>query len=274
MLRALFREDEMRDVGDTLTGLRERAPLVHNITNLVAMDLTANLLLAVGASPVMAHAREELYEIVDAADALSINIGTLSLSWVETMASAAEYAQELGKPWVLDPVGAGATGYRSESAARLTALQPAIIRGNASEVLALADAARGLTGRGVDSGVESSEALDAAADLARRTGAVVAVTGSVDYVTDGTQFLAVANGVPMMARVTAMGCALSSLVAGCLAVCDGPLEAAAHGLAILGVAGEQAAMKAEGPGSLRWRILDALDGMEPDELRAMASIEG
>lgn len=264
----------MREPGNTLTALRERVPLVHNITNLVAMDFTANILLASGASPVMAHAREELSEVVSAADAVAINIGTLSLSWVETMVQAAQEATESGTPWVLDPVGAGATSYRSESAARLAALSPTVVRGNGSEIMALADMATGDKPRGVDSAIESVEALDAAFTLARQTRGCVAVTGSVDYVTDGVNMMAVANGVPLMERVTAMGCALSSLLAGCLAVTNRPLDAVAHGLAILGVAGEVAAGQAEGPGSLRWRLLDALYGLEPEQLNDMASIEG
>jgi hydroxyethylthiazole kinase len=263
----------MRTPGRTLTALRERGPLVHNITNLVAMDMTANLLLAAGASPLMAHAREELAEVVAAADALTVNIGTLSLSWVETMAQAAQAASDGGTPWVLDPVGAGATAYRTESAARLVALGPTAIRGNGSEIMALADAASGARPRGVDTSVESVEALDAAFQLARQSGACVAVTGAVDYVTDGVNMTAVANGVPLMGRVTAMGCALSSLVAACLAVTHRPRDAVAHALAILGVSGEIAAQESDGPGSLRWRLLDAIYDLDPDNLNAMARIQ-
>jgi len=264
----------MRTAGTTLTALRARGPLVHNITNLVAMDFTANLLLAAGVSPVMAHAREELTEIVAAADAVSINIGTLSLSWVDTMVEAAREAVDASTPWVLDPVGAGATAYRTESAARLVALGPTVIRGNGSEIMALADATAGGTTRGVDSAVESVEALDAAFQLAQQSGACVAVTGAVDYVTDGVNMTAVANGVPMMGRITAMGCALSACVAGCLAVRNRPRDAVAHALAIVGTAAEIAAERAEGPGSLRWRLLDALYGLDPEDLNARARIEG
>ena len=258
----------------TLDGLRERAPLVHCITNLVAMDTTANLLLAVGAAPVMAHAREEIDEVVAAADALNVNIGTLDPNWVESMSQAAGKAAELGAPWVLDPVGCGATTYRTETAAALTALGPSVIRANASEIMALAGAAADGQGRGVDSTIDSVEALDAAGELAQSTASVVAVTGSVDYVTDGARIVAVANGVPMMARVTAMGCALSALVAAALAVEEDPLRAGAHALAIMGVAGELASQGAEGPGSMRWRLLDALDRLDGETLEEMASIEG
>ena len=261
-------------VTGTLEALRERAPLVHCITNLVAMETSANLLLAAGASPVMAHAQEEIAEVVGAADALCINIGTLDPGWVDSMTAAAEAAGETGTPWVLDPVGCGATAYRTETAGALTARQPAAIRGNASEILALAGATDGGRGRGVDAGADSVEALDAAGALAESSGAVVAVTGSVDYVTDGRRIVAVANGVPLMARVTALGCALSALVAACIAVGEDRLSATAHALAIMGVTGEVAAQAAEGPGSLRWRLLDALDRLDADTLTQMASIEG
>ncbi|RDD63669.1 hydroxyethylthiazole kinase [Ferruginivarius sediminum] len=264
----------MADVGGTLAALREQAPLVHSITNLVGMDLSANVLLAAGASPLMAHAPEEVDEVVAAADALVVNIGTLTSEAVDVMAQAAVKAGELGMPWVLDPVGVGATVFRNDAASRLAELEPAVIRANASEVLALAGVAAGRAVRGVDTSVDSLEALDAAGELAARCGTTVAVTGSIDYVTDGRRLFAVANGVPMMARVTAMGCALSGLVAACLAVCADATEATTHALAIYGVAGECAAVDAEGPGSLRWRLLDALDSMDKDTLQRMASIDG
>ncbi|MBK5925775.1 hydroxyethylthiazole kinase, partial [Rhodobaculum claviforme] len=181
-------------VCDTLAEVRTRNPLVHSITNLVAMDLSANVLLAVGASPVMAHAREEIDEVVAAANALVINIGTLDAGWVDSMEQAAAKASELGTPWVLDPVGVGATRYRNEVAARLTAQQPTVIRGNGSEIVALANAASAGATRGVDSSIDSAEALDAARDLAQASQAIVAVTGSVDYITDGSRVIAVANG--------------------------------------------------------------------------------
>lgn len=263
----------MADVGGTLAALREQAPLVDSITNQVAMDLSANVLLAVGASPLMAHAPEEVDEVVAAADALVLNIGTLTRETVDVMAQAAVKAGELGMPWVLDPVGVGATGMRNDAAVRLAELEPTVIRANASEVLALAGMSEGRAVRGVDSAADSAEALDAADELVARFGATVAVTGTIDYVTDGSRRIAVANGVPMMARVTAMGCALSGLVGACLAVSADLTDAAAHGLAIYGVAGELAAVRAEGPGSLRWRLLDALENMDAEILSRMASIE-
>lgn len=238
----------------SLQALRAQAPLVHNITNFVAMDLAANVLLAVGAAPVMAHAREEVADMVAIAGALTVNIGTLEPAWVEAMEIAVAKARALEKPWVLDPVGAGATPYRNEVLKKLVALKPDVIRGNGSEILALRGKA---AARGVDSANASVEALDAARDLAKRTGGVVAVTGAVDYVTDGKRLAAVANGHPLMGRVTATGCALSALV-GAFCALEEPFAATLHALAIYGIAGEIAAQKADGPGSFRMHFLDCL----------------
>jgi len=259
----------------TLSALRDRVPLVHNMTNFVAMDLAANLLLAAGASPAMVHAAEEVEDFLDQADALTINIGTLSAGWVEPMASAARKAVELGLPWILDPVGVGATPFRGETAQRLAHLQPSVIRGNGSEILCLGggQASGEATTHGVDSTVESAEALDAAHDLAKATGAIVAVTGAIDYVTDGERIVAVANGHPMMTRVTALGCALTCLMGACCAVNEDYLEATAHALAILGLAGELAAAEATGPASFRVRLIDAIYNLDEATLLDGARIQ-
>ena len=255
----------------TLSAIRARSPVVHCITNLVAMDLVANVLLASGAAPAMARDAREVEDFVAGAAALTINIGTLSAQDVEPMATAARKAVELGRPWVLDPVGLSASTLRRETAERLAGLQPSVIRGNGGEILALGGGRAAL--RGMDSAIESAEALDAAHDLARNTGAVIAVTGAVDYVTDGRRMVAVANGHPMMTRVTAMGCALTGLLGACCAVTGDPLAATTHGLAIMGLAGEQAAAEAAGPGSLRVGFLDALHGMDQAALVSGARIE-
>jgi hydroxyethylthiazole kinase len=241
----------------SLQSIRQRAPLVHNITNFVSMEVVANCLLALGASPAMVHAEEEVENFVAIASALVVNIGTLSPPWVTAMARAAARAGALGRPWVLDPVGAGATPYRTRTALDLIALRPMVIRGNASEILALAGAAAGPT-KGVDSAHGSDEAVDAARQLAGSSGAVVAVTGAIDRVTDGERWLEVSNGDQRMTRVTALGCAASAVIGAFLTVERDPLEAAARGLAVFGLAGERAAAGSAGPGSLRWRIVDEL----------------
>ncbi len=249
-------ETEALAVWQTLSRLRSARPLVHCVTNAVAMDLTANLLLAAGASPVMAHAKEEVEEVASAAAALCINIGTLDGPSAEAMYLAAKAAVESGVPWLLDPVGVGATSFRREIAERLSHLQPSVIRGNASEITALSQESGG--GHGVDATIESWDALDAAQDLARKCGTVVAVTGSIDYVTNGHDMIAIANGSEMMGRVTAVGCALSALTAACLAVQEDPMRATVHALVIMGVAGEFAAERAVAPGSFRSALVDAI----------------
>ena len=255
-----------------LDALRRANPLVHNITNYVSMDVAANGLLAIGASPAMIHAREEAADFVTIASALVVNIGTLSPPWVEAMHQSAETAGALGKPWVLDPVGCGATPYRTEVAVALAERRPTAIRANASEILALAGAAKSST-RGVDSTHTSDEALEAAQFLARETGAVVAVTGAIDRITDGSRTLAVANGHPLMAKVTALGCAASAIVGAFLVVEPDSVAATASAIAVFGLAGERAAAAAAGPGSLRWRLMDELHGLDEAAVRAGARIE-
>jgi hydroxyethylthiazole kinase len=246
--------------------VRQRQPLVHNLTNYVAMDLSANVLLAAGASPAMVHAREEAAEFADLASAVVINIGTLSPHWVASMHDAARVARNRGIPWVLDPVAAGATAYRTETAAELVELEPTVIRSNASELLALAGSTG--RGRGVDSTDETADAVDAAAEIAARTHGVVAVTGAVDVVTDGHRTIRIAGGDPLMAKVTAMGCAASALVGAFTAVQDDPFVATVAALAIFGLAGERAASSSAGPGSLRWRLLDELHAIDGDDVRS------
>ncbi len=245
----------------SLQAVRREAPLVQNITNFVSMDVVANGLLAFGASPAMVHAEEEVADFAAIASALVINIGTLTPPWVASMMKAVKAMNAKNKPWVLDPVGVGATPYRTRVASELAAMEPTVIRANASEVLALAGASLGPT-KGVDSTHGSDEAIDAARGLARQLGTVVAVTGAVDQITDGEQVLQVANGHPMMTQVTALGC-LSSAVVGAFSVVEAdPLAAAAEALSVYGLAAERAAEAAEGPGSLRWRLLDCLASLD------------
>lgn len=259
-----------------LADLRAAPPLVHAITNYVAMDVTANVLLAAGAAPAMIHAREEAAEFAAIASALSVNIGTLSADWLAAMLEAAAAARAAGKPWVLDPVAVGATGFRREAGARLLALKPTVIRGNASEILALAG--RSAAGRGVDSGDETAAAEAAAIALARTTGGVVAATGATDFVTDGRRRAWIDNGAPIMTRVTALGCALSAVVAAFAAVRadgrdDDPFAATIAALSVYGVAGEQAAEGCEtAPATFRTRFIDMLAALDVDALAARARV--
>jgi hydroxyethylthiazole kinase len=260
--------------GAALRRLRATAPLVQNITNFVAMNTAANVLLAVGGSPAMVHAAEEAGEFARVADALTINIGTLSPVWLAGMLVAAEAAADAGKPWVLDPVAVGATTLRRDAAARLLALGPTLVRGNASEIIALGGTPgrEGPGGRGVDATEPVAAAELAAVDLARRQRCVVAVTGEIDFVTDGMRAAHVANGHIMMPQVTALGCALTCVCGAFLATGREPFEDTVAALAYYGLAGEHAARGADGPGSFALCFLDALAGLSADALDADARI--
>ena len=245
--------------------VREKAPLVQCITNYVSMDLAANVVNAAGASPAMVHDPREAGEFASLAGAVVANIGTPSPRWIDGMIDAVEVARDSGKPWVLDPVAVGATAYRRETVNTLLEFGPTVIRGNASEVLAIATQTAG--GRGVDSDASLAQVRDHADELAQRTGAVVAVTGAQDYVTDGSREpLVLSGGDPRMPLIIALGCSLSALVGACLASHDDAYEATAAALATMSAAGELAGAAADGPGSLRWRLLDALTGIDADAL--------
>ena len=258
--------------GTTLRLIRERKPLVHQITNYVVMNETANATLALGALPVMAHAREEVDEMVALAGALVLNIGTLSPHWVDAMLAAGKEANAKGVPVVLDPVGAGATRYRTETAKLLLSeVDVAVVRGNQGEVATLVGVAAEV--RGVESIGVAGEPAELARAAARTLGVVASVTGPVDHVSDGEQVLAVANGHELLASVTGTGC-MSSAMTGCfLAAKPGaPLEAAAEALAAFGVAAEDAARAAQGPGSFHMRLYDALASLDPATLDGRVDI--
>jgi len=258
--------------GTTLRELRARKPLVHQITNYVVMNETANATLALGALPVMAHAREEVEEMVGLASALVLNIGTLSEHWIEAMLLAGRAASGRAIPIVLDPVGAGATAYRTETARRiLDEVQVTVLRGNAGEVATLVGAKAEV--RGVESMASGLEAAELAREAGRQLGLVASVTGPVDHVSDGGRTLAVANGDPLLAAVTGTGC-ISSALTGCFlaALPEAPLEAAAEALAALGVAAEDAAAGADGPGTFHARLYDGLAALDPGTLDGRARI--
>lgn len=255
-----------------LQNLRASAPLVHNITNFVVMNFTANALLAIGASPVMAHAAEEVEDMVGIAGALVVNIGTLSPQWVEGMKLAMKKAAASGKPIILDPVGAGATPYRNRVLTELLATaSPTIIRGNASEILALAGA--NVQTRGVDSTADSSDSLDAARALSRQYGSVVSVSGAVDVIVYGERTAWVSNGVPLMTRVTGMGCTASAIAGAFAAICDDPFDAAVSGAAAMGVCGELAYRNAKLPGSFQIAFLDTLAEISPAHLAELTKVK-
>lgn len=248
---------------DALRAMRDRTPLVHCMTNYVAMNIAANATLAVGASPAMIHAPEEVGDFVPVVGALTINIGTLSASWLDAMLIAARVARDSAVPWVLDPVAHFVTPYRARAAQDLLALKPRIIRGNASEIIALGGGAN--AGKGADSGDAVSDAQVVATALAGRHGCVVAVTGPVDLVTDGTRIVSVRGGSDLMPKVTALGCALTAVTGGYAAIAD-PFDAAVAALLHFAEAGERAAATANGPGSFAVGFLDQLHAIQPGDL--------
>lgn len=262
-----------QDVWNALKKLREQAPLVHNITNFVVMEVTANALLAIGASPVMAHADEEVEEITGISQALVLNIGTLSKAWIASMHKALDAACEKKIPVVIDPVGAGASRLRTNTALDfLQKSEKALLRGNASEILALAGETGGT--KGVDSTASSGLALDAAKSLARRFHCSVCVSGEMDLVTDGKETFFIHGGSALMPRITGMGCSASALVGAFAAVCGKesstfPLIAA---MAVMAAAGSETAKKAQGPGTFLPIFFDALYKMDRKMLENGVSI--
>ena len=256
---------------ENLEKIRATKPLIHNITNFVVMNFTANVLLASGASPVMAHADNEVEEMVDHAGALVLNIGTLTDDWVDAMIKAGRRASELDTPIILDPVGAGATSLRTNAAkAILAQTWVSVVRGNASEILSLAG--QGTKTQGVDSAHAVADAAATAAVFARELGTTLAITGPTDLVTDGRRTLIVEGGHPLMPRVTGTGCAATALIGAFHAVDKNPVSAAATALAFFAVAGETAGAQAQGPGSFMTHLLDALYTLSPEEVEARCRI--
>jgi hydroxyethylthiazole kinase len=237
--------------------IRLEAPLVHNITNFVVMNNTANALLALGASPVMAHAVEEVEEMAALARAVVINIGTLSPPWIEAMLKAGQAARRKGIPLILDPVGSGATRFRTQTVLKLLEeIPPTILRGNASEIRSLIHDGPGP--KGVDSTHTSESILHEARTLSSQHRCVVVVSGVVDLVVAGDSIIRVFNGHPLMPRVTGLGCTATALTGAFAAINSSPQQAAAHAMALMGIAGEMAAEHSAGPGSLQMNFLDAL----------------
>ena len=261
----------IENICSDLKKIRESSPLVHNITNYVAMNFSANALLAIGASPVMAHASEEMEQMVGIAGALVINIGTLDQLWVDVMLKAGKAMSGLAKPIIFDPVGAGATTYRTKVSWQIIEqCKPTIIRGNGSEIMALVDAS--VTSKGVDSSHSSNIALGAAKFLAKKTGAVVVISGEIDYITDGDRVETVLNGSKMMTQVTAMGCTASSMIGAFAAVNCDPFEAATNAMAVMSIAGEVAAANSRGSGSLQLNFLDELYNLDSQTISNYAKL--
>ncbi len=252
------------------TAMGAKRPLVQNITNYVAMAVSANVLLAAGASPAMVHAEAEVEDFAQIGDTLVINIGTLSPAGVPGMVKAAKAYTKQKKPFVFDPVGVGATQLRNRVSEQLLAEKPVIIRGNASEIATLAGQAG--QGKGADSTLSSSSVVEAARTLALQSGAVIAMTGEVDYVTDGTRMVSLRGGHALMPLSTALGCSLSALVAAFAAVAA-PFEASLAALAVYKAAGKLAGERVQGPGHLPAELCDRLYALTLAELQAHCQME-
>ncbi len=257
---------------ENLQKIRETKPLIHNITNFVVMNYTANVLLAMGASPVMAHAKNEVEDMVAFAGALILNIGTLTDNWVASMILAGQKATALRKPIILDPVGAGATALRTAAAAAIIEkTKISVIRGNASEILSLGSQ-QSMT-KGVDTTDSVQDAAVTAALLANELDTVLAITGPVDLVTDGSRVFNIANGHSLMPYVTGTGCSATAVIGAFAAVDKDYLAATATALAFFGLAGEMAGKEARGPGSFMIHLLDCLYTMTPEQLEKGCRID-
>ncbi|KJD33661.1 hydroxyethylthiazole kinase [Tamlana nanhaiensis] len=245
------------EFNNILNAIRNTSPLVHNITNYVVMNNTANALLAVGASPVMAHAVEEVEDIVSISSSLVINMGTLSEKWIDAMILSAKKAKALNKPFVFDPVGVGASKFRSETAQQIiNAAVPNVIRGNASEIMALAQLTN--SAKGVDSTELSDAAVEAAQKLSKELNNTVVISGATDYIVTGDNISKVTDGSALMPKVTGMGCTATSIIGACIAVNQDYHTTATVGMEIMGQAGNLAEKSAAGPGSFQMHFLDAL----------------
>ncbi len=242
---------------ENIEAIRRESPLIHNISNYVANTVTANALLALGASPVMAHAIDEVEEMCSNSKALVINIGTLDYKWVVSMQRAGAIARAKKIPIILDPVGAGATKYRTYTALNLlNEVTPSIIRGNASEILALAG--RPIKSKGVESRHKPEEAIEAAHELSTKYGLVVSISGSTDLVIKNNKMCSIANGHPTMSKIVGFGCISAAIVGACVAVSKSHFDATIHAMAIMGITGEKAGKKTSLPGFFQMHFINAL----------------
>ncbi|MBI1801835.1 MAG: hydroxyethylthiazole kinase [Chloroflexi bacterium] len=263
--------DRLTDAAEILERVRAERPLIHHITNFVTMNDVANATLAIGATPVMAHAVEEVSEVTASARALALNLGTPSPARIEAMCASGQTANQHHIPIVFDPVGVGATQFRAESARRLLdAARVQMIRGNASEVAALVNSH--ITMRGVDANGAPRDVTASVQALAALHHSVVAATGARDFVSDGQRVIGIDNGHPWFARITGAGCMATAIVAAFAAVETDRLRATVAALTCYGIAGEIAAAHAAGIGSFKLRLMDALFALTPEQIYSMAKI--
>lgn len=260
-------------IWEDLDSIKKQAPLIHNITNYVVMEFNANVLLALGASPVMAHALEEVEAMCAIAKSLVVNIGTLSKPWIESMDKAFATANQRKIPTVLDPVGAGATHYRTNVAKHfINHWHPTVIRGNPSEILAISSSTRKTITKGVDSTLSPEAAIDSAKILSKETGSVIVISGEIDYIIHNDNTLSILNGCHLMPKIVGMGCSVSATVGSFLSINNNPLQAATHAMALFSIAGEMAAKQSQSPGSYKVHFIDALYNIKASDIKTYLKI--
>lgn len=254
-----------------LSEVRSKRPLVHHITNYVTVNDCANVTICVGAAPVMAHSVDEVADMVAMAGALVLNIGTLDEAQVDSMLRAGQHANRLGIPVILDPVGAGATRYRTNTVLRLlNDLDIAVIKGNAGEIATLAGAEGEV--KGVDSYGVKGDPVQIAKGLAKKLGTTISISGATDIITDGNHTLLVDNGHELMGKVSGTGCMASSITGAFAAVGKDRVVSTAAGLAAFGIAGENAAQHCDGPASFKMALMDELYRLKPEDLAKGAKV--
>ncbi|MEH7336340.1 hydroxyethylthiazole kinase [Neobacillus drentensis] len=264
---------EKNSLYETLQKVREVNPLVHNITNVVVTNFTANGLLALGASPVMAYAEEEVAEMAKIASALVLNIGTLNSQNVNSMILAGKSANQHNVPVIFDPVGAGATSYRTETAQRIMKeVKVTIIRGNAAEIANVVGEKWEI--KGVDAGNTEGNVIDLAITAAQKMNCLVVITGKEDIVSDGKTTYAIANGHPILTKVTGTGCLLTSVIGAFAGVEKDLIKASVAALTFFGIAAEKAAQKTieQGPGSFQIEFLNQLSVVSTDDIKQHSAI--
>ncbi|WP_339063362.1 hydroxyethylthiazole kinase [Tepidibacillus marianensis] len=264
---------ELEQVIQAIKKVREKKPLIHHLTNLVVTNFTANGTIAYGASPIMANALEEVEEMVSVSNGLVINMGTITSDMVKAMLLAGKKANQVGVPIILDPVGVGATSYRTNTIFEmLEQFKPTVIRGNTAEMARLADVPWEI--KGVDS-VDDQEGdrLEIATRVAKKYRIIAAVTGKEDIVTDGKQVAFISNGHPILSEVTGTGCLVTALIGATIAAEENPLIATIAALTYYGFAAEKAAIVTEKPGTFAVQLIDEIYQLDLNEMSEMAKIE-
>lgn len=257
--------------GSIFSDIREKTPLVHHITNYVTVNDCANITLSIGASPVMAHAEEEVREMVAIASALVLNIGTPDTLQVERMFIAANAAEKHGIPIILDPVGAGATTFRTKTAQKMIQkLSISVLKGNTGEIGTLAGKQAHV--RGVDSGGVTGDRAEITCNLAEKLGCTVIMSGGTDIISDGSRTILCENGHPYMGRISGTGCMAASVIGSCAAVSPDYFSASVTGTIAFGIAGERAAINAAGPGSFKYHLIDCMALVTPGDVKQYARI--